>query len=563
MILEINIKNFIIIEQETISFTTGLNIITGETGSGKSLIIDALQAITGGKFSKDDIRHGSDKAIVSALFSPERNTELDALLEEYGIDKEADNTLLISREVNTAGRSGCRINGQTVTLTMLKAVAQCLIDIVGQNEHQLLFNANKHIDFVDSFGDHEIDQLKHSLREITDKLRAVETRYHTISGSTSERERRLDLYKYQLEEIDAASLKSDEEEQLKAKRTLLLNSEKLYKSMTQVYVNLFQGDNGVSCAGDLIEDSVYKLSELTGIDGRLNSVKAALEAIQYQLEDLRAEVRNYSESIEFNDDEINFIEERLDFISKLKRKYGSTIEEIMSYRINTAQEYENLLNSEKIALELEKEIQALRTKYFEKAYKLSDIRERLSRKLEKLVEKELQDLNMKGSEFQVNIKKDEAAISSKGLDKLEFLLSPNPGEPPKQLYKIASGGEMSRVMLAIKNTITKSEKIPSIVFDEVDAGIGGVTATVVGQKIKKISKNSQIICITHLAQIACFADSHIYISKIISHNKTFTKIKTLSMQERTEEVARMLGGSSKDETSMAHAKQLILGNSTH
>lgn len=563
MILEINIKNFIIIEQETISFTSGLNIITGETGSGKSLIIDALQAITGGRFSKEDIRHGADKAIISALFSFEHNAELDTLLEEYGIDKERDNTLLISREVNTTGRSGCRINGQTVTLTMLKAVAQCLIDIVGQNEHQLLFNANKHIDFVDSFGDHEIDQLKSSLREITEKLRAVEVRYHDISGSGSERERRLDLYKYQMEEIDAAALKENEDEQLKAKRTLLLNSEKLFKSMTQVYVNLFQGDTGESCAADLVENSVYRLNELTGIDSRLSTIKTAMEAIQYQLEDLRAEVRNYSERIEFDDDEINFIEERLDFISKLKRKYGTTIDEIMSYRTNTAREYESLLNSEQIALELEKEINSLRAKYFDKAYKLSAIREKLSRRLEKLVEKELQDLNMKGSEFQVSIKKDDAMINAKGLDKLEFLLSPNPGEPPKQLYKIASGGEMSRVMLAIKNTITKSEKIPSIVFDEVDAGIGGITATVVGQKIKKISKNSQIICITHLAQIACYADSHIYISKIINHNKTFTKIKTLSMQERTEEIARMLGGSSKDATSMAHARQLISGSNVH
>ncbi|MDF2889657.1 MAG: repair protein RecN [Clostridia bacterium] len=557
MILEINIRNFIIIEQETINFTAGLNIITGETGSGKSLIIDALQAITGGRFSKDDIRHGAEKAIISALFAFEHNSELEALLEEYGLEKEADNTLLISREVSTAGRSGYRVNGQTVTLTMLKAIAQCLVDIVGQNEHQLLFNANKHIEFVDSFGEQDIELIKSHLKSVTESLKSIEARYKEICGSSSERERKLDLFKFQIEEIESAALKPEEDEQLKAKRLLLINSEKLYKNMTQVYDNIFNNDPAASCAVDVLEDSAHRLKELEHIDNRLQDFVDVIEAALYQLEDIRSDIRDYKDSIEFNDDEINFIEERLDLISKLKRKYGSSIEDIIAFKDAASKDYEILLNSEKFASELEKEISSLRLKYNEQANKLSAMREKLSRKLEKLVEKELQDLNMEGSEFQVNIKKDEAIISSKGIDRIEFLLSPNPGEPPKQLSKIASGGEMSRVMLAIKNTITKAEKIPSIVFDEVDAGIGGLTATVVGQKIKKISTNSQIICITHLAQIACFADNHIYISKIINNHKTFTKIKTLDMLERTEEVARMLGGSPKDETSMAHARRLI------
>ena len=557
MILEINIKNFIIIEQESINFTAGLNIITGETGSGKSLIIDALQAITGGRFSKDDIRHDADKALISALFVVENNAELEALLEEYGIEKEADNTLLISREVNTTGRSGCRINGQTVTFTMLKAVAQCLIDIVGQNEHQLLFNANKHIDFVDSFGELDVEHFKSKLKIITDELKSVETRYKEICGNSSEREHKLDLYKFQIEEIQSAALKSEEEEQLKTKRLLLLNSEKLYKSITQVYDSLFSSEDGDSPAVDILDGSSQKIKELQHIDSRLQDFVSVIEAALYQLEDIKADLRDYKDNIEFNDDEINFIGERLDLISKLKRKYGANLEDVIKYGENAAIEYETLLNSEKFAIELESKINKLRMQYHDEAKKLSIIREKLSRKLEKMVEKELQDLNMKGSAFQVTLKKDETLMSPKGIDKIEFLLSPNPGEPPKQLSKIASGGEMSRVMLAIKNTITKAEKIPSIVFDEVDAGIGGLTASIVGQKIQKISKNSQIICITHLAQIACFADSHIYTSKTIHKNKTFTNIKTLDMNERIEEVARMLGGSAEDETSMAHAKQLI------
>lgn len=557
MILEINIKNFIIIEQETINFTSGLNIITGETGSGKSLVIDALQAITGGRFSKDDIRHGADKAIISALFAVENSSELDAILEEYGIDKEADNSLLISREINIQGRSTCRINGQTVTLTMLKTLAQSLIDIVGQNEHQLLFNAAKHIDFVDSFGEDEVIKIKEQLKSITDSLKSVEVRYKDICGNAAERERRLDLYKFQIDEIDSAALKPNEDEQLKSRRLLILNSEKLYKTMTQIYELLFEGDSEKSSAIDMIEDGVYKLSELEAIDSRIASFKTAIEGAMYQLEDIKAEIRNYKDNIEFNDNEVNEVEERLDLISKLKRKYGAAIEDILTFRNKTAEDYDILVNSEKIAHQLENEISVLKEGYYETAGRLTALRQKLSKVLEKKVEKELQDLNMKGSQFLVSIRKDESIISAKGMDKLEFLLSPNPGEPPKPLSKIASGGEMSRVMLAIKNTITKSEKIPSIVFDEVDAGIGGMTATVVGQKIKKISNLSQIICITHLAQIASFADNHIYISKTISKNKTFTKIKTLDLNERIEEISRMLGGSPTDETSMAHARQLI------
>lgn len=557
MILEINIKNFIIIEQETINFTSGLNIITGETGSGKSLVIDALQAIVGGKFSKEDIRQGADKTLISALFVLEKNAELDTLMEVYGIEKEADSTLLISREVNTTGRSNCRINGQTVTLTMLKNIAQSLIDIVGQNEHQLLFNANKHIDFIDNFGDHEIDKLKEQLKIITDSLRNLEAKYKDICGDTLERERRLDLYKFQIEEIDNSDIKYDEDEKLKAKRLLLINSEKLFKNMTQVYNSIFEGDLGNDCAIDMIEDSIQKLSELEEIDDRLQSFKATIENILYQLDDIKAEIRNYRDSIEFNDNEVNDIEERLDLISKLKRKYGTTIEDIFEYRNKTVEDYDTLVNSEKIAHQLEKEINAFKENYYDTGKKLTELRSKLSKTLEKRVEKELADLNMKGSTFNVSMKSDESIISPKGMDKIEFLLSPNPGEPPKQLSKIASGGEMSRVMLAIKNTITKTEKIPSIVFDEVDAGIGGVTASIVGQKIKKISSMSQIICITHLAQIASFADNHIYIDKIISKNKTFTKIKTLDIEERIEEISRMLGGSQMDETSIAHARQLI------
>ncbi len=557
MLLEINIRNYVIIEHQVVTFEPGLNVITGETGSGKSLVIDALSAISGGKFSKEDIRSGEGKASIEALFSIAGVDNISELLEEYGIEPDEAMNLVIAREVNSQGKSSCRINGQIVTLSMLKKIAQYLVDIVGQNEHQLLFNTVKHGEFVDDFGESTTKELKSELKLYVDKLRGLEEKLDSISGNASERERKLDLLRFQIQEITDAKVRPNEDEELKEKRHMLINSEKLLKGINSMYGSLFKGDSGLRSALDIINEGRSSLEELSDIDKTLEGCKASIESIVYQLEDIKGELRAYREGITFDAGDMDNIEERLDHINKLKRKYGNSIEEVLSYAEKASLDYEELQNREKHALEIEKQIEAVKEQYRTKARLLSDIRTELARKLEKMIEKELQEINMPGSRFLIRINSDEKLISANGFDKTEFQISPNPGEPEKPLAKIASGGELSRVMLAIKNAFSEIEKAPCVVFDEVDTGVGGQTANMVGQKIKAISKNAQILCITHLPQIACLSDNHIYVDKTVENNKTYTIIKILDNMERINEIARMLGGNENFEASLEHARKLI------
>jgi len=557
MLLEMSIKNYVLIERQLIAFEPGLNVITGETGAGKSLVIDALSAVTGGKFSKEDIRTGEDKASIEALFSLDGVLDIKNILEEYGIESDSDNSLVITREVNAHGKSVCRLNGQIVTLSILKRIAQYLVDIVGQNEYQLLFNSVKHGEYVDSFGSDEIYQIKRDVKLLSDKLAELSEKLKSASGSASERERKLDMLRFQVEEIESARLKINEDEELRLRRHLLINAEKLLKGVTNVYDVIFSGDSNKRGALDMLSESAGTLRELTAADEKLGTYKSRIEEIMYQLEDIKGELRVYRDNIEFNDNEIDFLEERLDQINKLKRKYGSSIEEVLAYRDNAAKELQELIDNEKNMAEIESEIEKVKDQYIVKARLLSETRKDKAKILEKLIEKELQDLNMYGSRFVIKISQDENVISANGIDKIEFMISPNPGEPEKALSKIASGGEMSRVMLAIKNAFSEVEKAPCVVFDEVDAGVGGQTANMVGQKIKAISKNAQILCITHLPQIASLTDNHIFVDKKVQDNKTYTEIKILNFEERVEEIARMLGGNENIEASLEHAKQLV------
>ncbi len=557
MLQELSIKNYIIIEQQRVTFEPGLNIITGETGSGKTMIIDALLAVAGGKLSKEEIRAGEVKVSIEALFSLEGVDYVAEILEEYGVETETDNCLIIMREVSIQGRSVCRLNGRTVSLSMLKNVAQHLLDIVGQNEHQLLFNTAKHGELLDSFGGDVIKFIKSDIKALTDKLGNLEQRLKSISGSAGERERKLDLLRYQIEEISNTVLKPNEDEELKNRRNVLINSEKLLKGLSFVFNCLYNGDGAVKSAIDLLNDSVRGLGELIFIDSSLENHKSAIEGIIYQLEDIKGVLRAYNDDIEFDDSEIDKLEERIDHINKLKRKYGNSIEEILLYMDNAASELTELINSETLSLEIEKEILETRKEYEIKAGLLSDRRKELAEDLGKLIEKELRELNMWGSRFLIKITKDENIISINGFDKIEFYLSPNPGEPEKPLCKIASGGEMSRVMLAIKNAFSEKEKAPCIIFDEIDAGVGGQTANMVGQKIKTISGASQILCITHLPQIASLSDNHIFVDKKVIDSKTYVIISILNNEEKIKEIARMLGGEKNIEASIEHAEKII------
>lgn len=561
MLHELGIKNYIIFENERIDFTNGLNVITGETGSGKSIIIDAIGVLCGGRFTKEDIKSGTEKAFIEGVFVLEKETEnLEAILQEYGIPTESDNTLLIQREVHLQGKSFCRINGQTVTLSMLKNISQYIIDIVAQNEHQLLFKSSSHINLIDDFGSKELLELKKDIEYLFNDIEEANKNLHALYGSSQERERKLDLLKYQIEEINNAKLQTGELEKLKNKKNVLLNAEKLYNVISEVYQALFNNVNGYKSVIDALGQCLSDMDSASQIDSILDEYKNIIANCLYSLEDLKNPLRNYKENIEYNSIDIDVIEERLSLIDKLLRKYGNSIEKIIEFNNNAQDEYEKLKDSEKTINELEEKIKMLEDKYFDKANMLSKIRDSISKDIEIKVEKELNDLNMTGARFIVKNDKKLDSINKNGIDKIEFMLSANPGEAEKPLIKVASGGEISRIMLAIKTVLINVEEFDCVIFDEIDAGIGGITANKVAEKLKCISKTKQTICITHLAQIAAIGDYHLSVRKYIQGETTYAQIKNLNSNERIEELAKMIGGGKDHQMSLSLAKQLISVN---
>lgn len=560
MLQELYIKNYIIFDEARVNFTEGFNVITGETGSGKSVIIDAINALCGGKLSKDDIKTGASNALIQGLFiMDDDNSEIEEKLIEIGITPEEDKSILIQREVNLSGKSFCRINGQTITFTMLKTIAPLLMDIVTQNEHQILFKSSMHIKLLDNFGSNDFINKLNEISQLVNDIKNMEGKLHDLYGTSQERERKLDLLKYQIDEIENANLHPDEYDKLISRKNILNNSEKLYNYISEIYKDLFQDYINNKSVLDVIGNCLELVENICEIDESLIAYRDSIADIYYKLEDLKIPLRQYRDNIEFDSGEIQAIEERLDLIDKLKRKYGNTINKILEYKAEAVREYEELKNSENIIKEYEEKIELMKKKYNEIAFYISNMRYRLAKMLENAVEKELRDLNMVGAKFFVNVKTDKDRISKDGFDIVEFMLSANPGEPEKPLIKVASGGEVSRVMLAIKSVLSKFQKHESIIFDEIDAGIGGHTANVVGEKLRNISKNMQTICITHLPQIACLADNHICVRKHIEDNNTYSEVINLEDDERINEIAKMIAIGDDSSFSINMARELIYG----
>ena len=558
MLQELYINNYIIFNKEKVRFTEGFNVITGETGSGKSVIIDAIGVLCGGKLSKDDIKTGAQKAVIQGLFIIDNDTsEIDEKLIDIGINPEEDKSILIQREVNLSGKSFCRINGQTVTLTMLRTVAPLLMDIVAQNEHQILFKPSMHIKLLDSFGSDEFNSKLKELYQLVNNIKDMEGKLQDLYGTTQERERKLDLLKYQIDEIEKANLYPGEYDKLINRKNILNNSEKLYNYASEIYKDLFQDYINNRSVLDVIGNSLELIEDICQIDESLHEYRDCIADIYYKLEDLKIPLRQYRDNIEFDSGEIQAVEERLDLIDKLSRKYGSTIDKILEFKLEAIKEYEELKNSETVIKEYEDNIGLMKKKYSDIAFYISNNRYRLAKMLEKAVEKELRDLNMVGAKFLVNVKTDKEKISKDGIDVVEFMLSANPGEPEKPLIKVASGGEVSRVLLAIKSVLSRFQKHESIIFDEIDAGIGGHTANAVGEKLRNISKNIQTICITHLPQIACLADNHICVRKYIEEKNTYSKIINLENNERINEIAKMIALGDDSNFSLNMARELI------
>lgn len=558
MLHELHLKNYIIFEDERINFTKGLNIITGETGSGKSIVIDAIGILCGDRFTKEDIRAGVDKAFIEGIFEINiKNNELNAILNEYGLSPENDNLLLIQREVSNIGRSFSRINGHAVTLSMLKNIMEHILDIVAQNEHQRLFRPSFHMGLVDNFGTSELTDLKILLIDLTSQIEKLDKELSELYGKSGEREKKLDFLKYQIEEIKNSNLKPDELDKLKNRRAVILNAEKIFNTVSGIYEVLYENRSFNKSIIDNLGNCFNDINNIQSIDTAVSEFGNIIANSLYQLEDLKSSLRDYRDGIEFNSNEIEAIEERLSLIEKLSKKYGETIEKIFEYQKEAEAEYERLKNSEKSIMEMNERLKYLKKEYFNEANKLSNMRNNISKELELKIEKELNELNMEGAKFLVKNEINENLIHKNGIDKIEFFLSANPGEVERPLIKVASGGETSRILLALKMVLIKAENVQSIIFDEIDAGIGGETTNMVANKLKWISSIKQTLCITHLPQIASIGDNHLHVYKFIDEDITYATIKKITGDERIVELAKMLDGGKESKLSFGLAKELL------
>ena len=536
MITSLHIKNIGIIDEININLNEGLNVLTGETGAGKTLIIDALQIISGGRFSKEMIRRGENFSYVEmSLYLPNRNFEED--------------TVIVSREMNLKGKNLCKINGRMVTVSELKEFMKNIIDIHGQNENQSILDSSTHIDLLDGFANEEILGIKNNYIKLYEEDLKIKRLLNENYGDDKEKQRKLDLLKYEVEEISSANLKVGEDEEIEEKRKLIISSEKIVNNLQeaelQISENVIENLNIAIRSMEKIESYKEDYSILVG----------ELKNAYYELQEAARDISGHREEIYFDEEEQKEIEERVDLIHSLKRKYGNTIEEILDYKQKKIEEIEQIENLDTYILELKKKQKKLETEMKILAEKMHSIREKYINILETQINKELEDLEMKNAKFSVKfLEKENIEFNKNGIDKLEFMLQTNVGETAKPLVKIASGGEMSRIMLAIKNVLADVDKTPVLIFDEIDTGISGVAANSTGEKMKAISKNHQVICVTHQASIAAKGDYNYYICKEVKDNKTLTKIKLLTENEVIK-IARISSGDIT-EASINNAKEL-------
>lgn len=525
MISSLHIRNIGIIEDLSIDFNKGLNVLTGETGAGKTLIIDSLQIISGGRFSKEMIRKGETNSFVElCLYCPEN-------------EKAIEGNIIVSREIHVNGKNMCKINGRMVTVNELKDFMKQFIEIHGQNDNQNLLDSKLHLKYLDGFIGTEI------LGEDKEKYRTLYNRYLEIKeelkqnyGDDKERQRKLDLLRYQTEEIEAANLKENEEEGLEEKRNLFLNSEKIVKNLTEADSVL--SENTI----DSLSMAIRALEKIEDIDKKYEKASNSLKSSYYELQELARDINGYKEDVYFDEEERNNIEERLDTIYSLKRKYGNSIQEILEYNKQIQEEIEHIENLEEYNNKLKVELKKIEKEMNTLGKKISTIRTEYAKKLSESINQELVDLEMKNAKIHVKVEYKEDEFLKNGKDIVKFYITTNLGEDEKELSKIASGGEMSRTMLAIKKVLADTDKIPVLVFDEIDTGISGKAANAVATKLKAIAKKHQVMCISHLPNIAAVADHNYFISKNVKEERTKTQIKLLKENEVIEEIARISSG---------------------
>ncbi len=552
MLQYLHIQNFALIDELHLEFYSGLNILTGETGAGKSIIIDALDMLLGGRASSDVIRTGHQKAFIEAVFNIEGNQWIQQGLDEIGIQNDS-HQLLLSRDITESGNNRLRVNGQLATRNMVRELSKYLLDIHGQHEHQSLMNKQEHLKLLDEYGGKEVEMLKVKTAAAYKELTKIKKELKALRQNEREKNQRIDLLQFQVKEIEEAGLSTGEEGKILNRRKILMNAEKLFQKANLVNA-LFAGDDVevvgiIDHAGKLLKN----LEEMSRIDESLEPVRQMIENAYYQLQEASFEMGSYSDSIEFDQEELMQIEERLSLLNSLKRKYGQNIEEVLNYYQTIKEELDSLVHSDELIEELENLWRQAMKDYAKVAIQLTELRREIGLQFAWKVMRELAYLSMPNAKFRVQtewLEKENGVeidgiyydYGSDGLDQVEFMLSPNPGEEMKPLIKIASGGEMSRIMLGIKVVTMGLNQVDSVIFDEVDSGVGGEAGQRVAEKLAWISKEHQVICITHLPQIAAMADQQYHIYKEVKDNRTRSNVVSLSGEKRIEELARMYGG---------------------
>ncbi|MGI6748271.1 MAG: DNA repair protein RecN [Anaerovoracaceae bacterium] len=537
MISHIRIKDFAIIDTAELEFYEGLNIITGETGAGKSIIIEAISLALGSRADTAYIRSGKDKSVIQMI------ANLDG--EDY----------IITRELSANGKNICRINDEIVSLAQLNKLCRRLADVHGQYDHQSLLNPENHLKLIDTYGDSAILPIKEKVAELYYKYSSTKQELSTLLEHQANSERKRDFMRFELSEISQANTYPGEDEELAQKLSLLQNSEKIYSNLSGVYQAIYEASPS---AFEAIGKSCHLIHEISDFSNEISQFNEDLCDIYYKIDDLSSEIRRYIESVSFSPESMDETIQRINILDNLKRKYGGTIETVLNYKEKIARELENLENIDTIREKLTLELKEYETSLNEVCKKLTAVRKKIAKDIEKRVNEELAELNFKDTNFSVHFyENDNLKYTPDGMDKIEFLIITNKGENPKPLSKIASGGEVSRIMLAFKKIIADFDFIPTMIFDEIDVGISGVTASIVGKKLLDISKNHQIICITHLPQIAAFGDNHYKIEKENLNDSTITTVKPLSHDEKISEIARLLGGVNVTDTTIKSAEELI------
>jgi DNA repair protein RecN (Recombination protein N) len=564
MLVELSIRNFAIIKEVTISFQKGLNILTGETGAGKSIIIDALGLLLGGRASADYVRYGEARAEVEGLFELPAGHPALAVCESVGVQVE-DGMLVVRRDISNQGKSIIRLNGQLVTLAILRELGPWLVTVHGQHDTHMLMQADKHINWLDAYGEAALGAAKAEYGQLYASYRKTKQDLERMARNERELAQRIDLLQYQLNEIESAQLVPGEDEKLQQQRKKWTNIEKIYSSIQDAYRALYGEQKGM----DWLGHAMSELERVASFDEQLPPIVEAVQNAYYQVEDAVQQLRRMSYQLEFDPAQLAEVERRLDEIQSLKRKYGKSVDDILEYAAGIQDELDEMHHYEDRLQSAQNRLAELAADLAVEAMELSVIRRECAEKLAKEIELQLRELHMERAQFAIAVRQtpDEDGVEidgvrryvdANGMDQVEFLISPNPGEPLRPLAKIASGGELSRVMLAIKTILAGTDQVETLIFDEVDTGVSGRAAQAIAEKLARVAGKRQVLCITHLPQVASLADAHFLIKKEMSEHETRTVVERLSDDERVVELARMLGGAEVTTKTEAHAREMIM-----